>query len=74
VSTVNIPEDILRDIKEEHPDIVEFGIIREEEVNGQIKVLVEVKTSMMYIVYEYTLDSSRRRILNRNILYALPLL
>ncbi|NPA24046.1 MAG: hypothetical protein GXO23_07115 [Crenarchaeota archaeon] len=74
MSTVNIPEDILRDIKEEHPDIVEFGIIREEEVNGQIKVLVEVKTSMMYIVYEYTLDSSRRRILNRNILYALPLL
>ncbi len=74
MSTVNIPEDILRDLRQEHPDIIELGVIREERVNNQIKILIEVKTSIMYIVYEYILDGSKRRILNRNILYAVPLL
>jgi len=71
---VKIPEDILRDLKKEHTDIVEIGVVREEKLNNEIKLIIEVKTTMMYIVYEYILDSSTQRIINRNLLYALPLI
>jgi len=73
VSTVKIPEDILRDLEKEHGDIVEIGILREEKLDDQIKLMIEVKTTTMYIVYEYILDSSTQRVISRDLLYALPL-
>ncbi|NPB00835.1 MAG: hypothetical protein GXO10_05620 [Crenarchaeota archaeon] len=73
MSTVKIPEDILRDLEKEHGDIVEIGILREEKLDDQIKLMIEVKTTTMYIVYEYILDSSTQRVISRDLLYALPL-
>ncbi len=74
MSTVKIPEDILRDLEKEHSDIVNIDVIREEKQDSEVKLIVEVKTTTMYIVYEYVIDPLTQRIINRNLLYALPLL
>ncbi len=69
-----IREEIRRDIVYTHPDAYSVDIVREEHGNDTLKVIVEVRTSTTYLVYEYTVDKNVMKISSKNLLYIVPML
>ncbi len=66
--------DIVKDIRLLHPDARHVEVIREDEENNVIKVMVEVRTQTTSLVYTYFVDKRTLKICNRELNYAVPLL
>jgi len=67
-------EDIKKDLALQHPDAYHVDIIRVDDCGDNLKITAEVKTPTTYLVYEYVIDKNSMKIIEKKLLYAIPML
>ncbi len=65
---------VMRDIAQTHSNVRSIEIVREED-KGEVKeLIVEVRTADTSLFYKYTVRKEDCTIMNRELMYAIPLL